>query len=259
MTDMTNRQSLREQLISGDAVLGAFLFMGSADVAEVMGIAGFKLLIVDREHASADLSDALTELRAIRSVCDAFVMARCRDASAGSIKPLLDAGFDGILVADVKSGVEARAIAEAARYAPIGRRGAHFTVSRAARYGLDSATHAETANRSILVGAMIESREGIESISDIAKTPGIDMLFLGPLDMTTDIGEFGDLASSELRDALSQAEDAILKNEALLGGAALPGEAPSDLFKRGYSLVTGASDVGLLMNAAQSAAQLKKP
>ena len=249
---------LRQTLLNGTRLPGAFLFLANPDVDEVMAQAGFPLLIVDREHAAADMQSVLHELRAIRAMSDAFVMARARDGSAGAIKPLLDAGFDGIMVADVRSGKEARAIAEAARYAPLGRRGAQFTVSRAARFGADS-SHAQTANDSTLVAVMIESRAGLEAIPEIAAIDGIDMLFLGPLDLTSDYGSFGDLASPELAQALRDAETAIRASGKLLGGAALPGEHAQDMFARGHALVTVTSDVGLLRDAAARAVQSIQP
>lgn len=249
---------LRQTLLGGTRLPAAFLFLGNPDVDEVMAGAGFPLLIVDREHAAADLSGALHELRAIRATCDAFVMARARDGSPGAIKPLLDAGFDGIMVADVRSAAEARAIAEAARYAPLGRRGAQFTVSRAAGYGADTG-HAEKANESLLLAVMIESRAGFDAIEEIAATPGIDLLFLGPLDLTTDFGPFGDLASPGLARALAEAEARVLATGKLLGGATLPGESARDLFARGHSLVSAASDVGLLRGAALAAVQSIQP
>lgn len=249
---------LRQTLLSGSPMAGAFLFLGNPDVDEIIALAGFPLLIVDREHAAADMGAALHELRAIRSVSDAFVMARARDGSPGAIKPLLDAGFDGIMVADVRSADEASAIAEAARYAPLGRRGAQFTVSRAARYGADR-DHAEKANAAILVAVMIESRAGLEAIDGIAATPGIDLLFLGPLDLTTDYGRFGDLGTPELKAAMRDAEDRIRAAGKMLGTAALPGETPAMLFARGHVLVSAASDVGLLRDAAAHAAQSIHP
>ncbi|SDX12639.1 HpcH/HpaI aldolase family protein [Roseicitreum antarcticum] len=254
---------LRQTLLSGGRLPAAFLFLDQPDVAEIIALAGFPLLIVDREHACADMAGALHMLRAIRSTSAAFVMARARDGSPAAIKPLLDAGFDGLMVPDVRSAVEARAIAEAARYAPVGRRGAQFTVSRAALYGTDAGHaeggHAERANESLLLAVMIESRAGLEAIDEIAATPGIDMLFLGPLDLTTDYGSFGDLGSPELALALRDAESRILDSGKLLGGAALPDTSANTLFKRGYTLVSAVSDVGLIRDAAACAVHRVQP
>lgn len=245
--------SLREQLLSGQKVQGAFLFLASPDVAEIMALAGYGALIVDREHAAADLSGALHELRAIRSVSAVPVLARVHGAGASSIKPLLDAGFDGIVAADLRSVVEARALVEAAHYPPLGRRGAQFTVSRAARYGGDRAGYVDQARRETLVVAMIESREGVEAIADIAAVDGIDMLFIGPLDLTSGYGPYGDLESAELSQAIAEAEQRILAANCLLGGAAIDPAHLPQMFKCGYSLVTSASDTGLLVQGSKAA------
>ena len=230
-------------------LLGAFLFTPSPDNAEIMALAGYDVLIVDREHVAGDMAEAVHQLRAIRSVSDVPVLVRIRNHREGSIKPLLDAGFDGIIAANVASAEAARAIVAACHYPPLGRRGAHFTVSRAARYGHD-ANYASEARDNIFVGAMIESGAGFAALEAIAAVKGIDMLFLGPLDLTADFGIFGDLHSEALHRILEVAELRILRAGQRLGGALLPGLTPQDAARRGYHLITGSSDVGLLVNAA---------
>lgn len=244
-----NAPPIKARLKEGP-LLGAFLFTSSPDVAEIMAIAGYDALVVDREHVAADLEGALHQLRAIRAVSEIPVLVRVRDHAESSIKPLLDAGFDGILAANVRSAAEARAIVHAGHYAPLGRRGAHYTVSRAAGYGVDRASYVEHARRETLIVAMIESGAGWSAIEDIAAVDGIDMLFLGPLDLTADFGKFGDLADPQLAEALRDAEARILASGVWLGGALLPSMPVADAFRRGYRFVTGASDVGLLLASA---------
>ncbi|OKH88135.1 HpcH/HpaI aldolase/citrate lyase family protein [Thalassospira sp. TSL5-1] len=246
-------RSLRERLLSHEQVQGAFLFLASPDVDEIMALAGFGALIVDREHAASDLAGALAELRAIRAVSDVPVLVRVGDAAPTAIKPLLDAGFDGIVVADVRSARQAQQIVEAAHYPPLGRRGAQFTVSRAAGYGQQRDDYVEKARRETLVVAMIESREGVDAIAEIAAVAGIDMLFIGPLDLTSGYGPYGDLASPEIKDAIAQAEQRIIASGCLLGGAAIAADDVPAMFARGYGFVTAASDTGLLVQAAKAA------
>ena len=245
--------SLRERLLAHQQVQGAFLFLASPDVDEIMALAGFGALIVDREHAASDLSGALAEFRAIRAVSDVPVLVRVGDGAPAVIKPLLDAGFDGIVAADIRSVQQARQIVEAAHYPPIGRRGAQFTVSRAADYGHQRDTYVEKARRETLLVAMIESREGVEAIAEIAGIDGIDMLFIGPLDLTSGYGRYGDLGTAELKDAIALAEKRIMASGCLLGGAAILPEDMPAMFERGYALVTAASDTGLLVQASKAA------
>lgn len=245
--------SLKARLLAGEAILAAFLFTDSADVAEIMAVSGFDALIVDREHVASDMERALAQLRAIRSMSDIPVLVRLRDHGEGSIKPLLDAGFDGIIAANITSAEAARRVVEASHYPPLGRRGAQFTVSRAARYGLD-AKQAVERSRDILVIAMIESAAGLAAIPEIAAVPGIDMLFIGPLDLSADFGTYGDLTHPDLHAAIATAERSIIATGAMLAGALLPTDTPAVAFARGCRLVTSANDVGLLLAAARAAA-----
>lgn len=252
---MMTDPSLRARLLSGELLQGAFLFLGSPDAAEVMAIAGYGALIVDLEHVSADRSSALAQLRAIQSVSQMSALVRLDLEHIGDAKAMLDAGFEGIVVADVRSAADARRIIEASHYPPLGLRGAQFTISRASRYGADAEGYVSSARIGTLVVAMIESREGFDNIEAIAAIEGIDMLFLGPLDLTRCFGLFGDLASPELRAGLGAAEDRIRATGKLLGGAALDPTDFAEMRARGYALVTTASDAGLLAAAARRAVQ----
>lgn len=246
--------SLKARLLAGEARLAAFLFTDSADVAEIMAVSGFDALIVDREHVASDMERAVGQLRAIRCIADIPVLVRLRDHGEGSIKPLLDAGFDGIVAANVTSAAAAGRLVAASHYPPLGRRGAQFTVSRAARYGLDAGEAVKRARADTLLIAMIESAAGLAAIPEIAAVPSIDMLFIGPLDLSADFGTYGDLTHPDLRAAIATAERSILQSGVMLAGALLPDDTARAAFARGYRLVTGASDVGLLLAAARSAA-----
>lgn len=243
--------TLKARLSAGETILAAFLFLPSPDVAEIMALAGFGALVVDREHIAADMESALHQLRAIRSVSDVPVLVRVRDHGEGSIKPLLDAGFDGIVAANVQSADAARRLVEACHYPPLGRRGAHYTVSRAARYGIDAATYPRDADETLLI-AMIESADGVNAIEAIASVDGIDMLFLGPLDLTGDYGTFGDLDHADLLHILSDTSRRICASGKHLGGALVPSITPAEAQAAGYRFITAQSDVGLLRSAASN-------
>ncbi|MET3927212.1 aldolase/citrate lyase family protein [Devosia sp. 2618] len=246
-----SQPSLKARLSAGETILAAFLFLPSPDVAEIMALAGFGALIVDREHIAADMESALHQLRAIRSVSDVPVLVRVRDHGEGSIKPLLDAGFDGIVAANVQSAEAARQLVANCHYPPLGRRGAHYTVSRAARYGMDAQTYPQQAADTLVI-AMIESANGVAAIEDIAAVDGIDMLFLGPLDLAGDFGSFGDLGHKDLLATLDAAAARIKATGTHLGGALVPTMPIAQAKSAGYRLITAQSDIGLLRTGAAS-------
>jgi len=247
--------TLKDRLRNGEALLGSWLFLGSADAADLLGHCGFDALILDHEHSPGGLDTTLAQLRAIRAAGSSAALARAPAADTALMARLLDIGIDGILMANVRSAEEARRAADACRYPPQGRRGLHYTVSRAARWGLDADAHvARMQGQGPLLIAMIESVEGAAALEEIGAVDGIDALFVGPLDLTASLGEAGAYAGAPYRGLLADIERRAAAAGLVLGTATIPGESAAGCFARGYRFVTNASDVGLLRQAALTAA-----
>lgn len=249
------RHRLLDRLETGAHCRGAWLFLGSPDAAEVLGHAGFDALLIDHEHSPGGLETAVHQMRAIRAAGDATILARLGSNDPAAIKRLLDCGAEGLLLPNVESAEEARAFVAACRYPPKGRRGAHFTVSRAAAWGFRSDECYRDAE-TIFLAAMIESLAGVRAIPDIARVDGLSMLFIGPLDLTGSIGRMGQWNDPEVVSLLADAEAATLASGVALGGALVPGDTASAAFVRGHRFVTVGSDVGMLRQAAE---QLARP
>jgi len=249
---------LKSRLNAGFGSTGCWLFMGSPTVAEVLAPAGFDALIIDHEHSPGGLETAVDQLRAT-SRSDVTVLARLAENSAAEIKRLLDAGVEGVIAPNVESAEEVRRLVDAAYYPPRGRRGAHFTVSRAASWGAASEAYFKAIEDEILVVAMIESVKGVAAIPEMVAVPGLDMLFIGPLDLSASIGEIGRYEAPAFQALLATVEQTVLASGVRLGGTELPGLPAAALFSRGYSFVTAGSDVGFLRQAACAAARAAAP
>lgn len=243
------RDRLLEGLEAGRACRGAWLFLGSAESAELLGHAGFDALIVDHEHSPGGLETAVHQMRAIRAAGDASILARVGGPEPGPIGRLLDCGAQGLLMPNVETAEQARAFVAACRYPPKGRRGAHFTVSRAAAWGYRAQPYYEASER-VVLAAMIESIAGVRAIPQIARVEGLSMLFLGPLDLTASIGRMGAWDDPEVRALIAEAERATRAAGIALGGALVPGDTFAAAVRRGYRFVTVGSDAGLLRQAA---------
>lgn len=250
---MFRRNRLKTRLNQGKSSTGCWLFLGSPAATEVLAHVGFDALIIDHEHSPGGLETAVHQLRAAGG-SDATVLARLADNNASEIKRLLDAGVEGVIAANVESAEEVERLVQAAYYPPRGRRGAHFTVSRAAGWGASSQAYFDNIQDEILVVAMIESARGVAALPEICQVPGLDMLFIGPLDLSASIGETGRYDAPAFQALLAQAEQTILASGVRLGGTELPGSAAAALFARGYSFVTVGSDVGFLRQSACAAA-----
>jgi 2-keto-3-deoxy-L-rhamnonate aldolase RhmA len=135
---------------------------------------------------------------------------------------VLDSGAAGLVVPNVESAEEARGLITACRFPPLGSRGAHFTVSRAAGWGLESADYFSRYHSEMVVFEMIESAHGLANAADILAVDGIDMLFLGPLDLTASLGCVGEYADQRFAAALEEVASVARKLGKWAGCTGLP-------------------------------------
>lgn len=244
---------LKRALRRGETRSAVWLFTSDVDSADILGSMGFDAIVLDREHAPSGLQTTLAQLRAVRSAGDSSVLVRIRRDALGEVGVLLDMGVDGLLLADARSALDVRALIDATRYAPSGSRGAHMTVSRAARWGAHADAYLSRYADDLLLIAMIESVEGAQSILEIGAVDGLDMVFVGPLDLSASVGVMGDWDSSDYRSALRSIEEASRRSGLLLGGAAVsPGDI-GDWSELGYRMISIGSDVSFLRTAAADA------
>lgn len=196
---MSGVTPLRTRLAEGGRMLGTFSIIPSADVIELIALGGFDFVIIDMEHGPFGLETVRAGLTAARAR-GLQVVVRVGTAEASLIGAVLDAGADGVLVPQVCSAVIARAVVEAARFAPDGTRGAHPWV-RAAGYGTVPDWFA-AANREVAVMVMIEGVDGIKAVPEILDVPGLDAIFLGPVDLSHSMGVPGQTDHPRVREAL---------------------------------------------------------
>ncbi|HEY1230701.1 MAG TPA: aldolase/citrate lyase family protein [Ramlibacter sp.] len=241
---------LLARLRAGHACTGAWLFLGSPNVTELLGGVGFDALIIDHEHTPGGIETAVEQIRAVRCAGDSTVLARVGGNDRAAIKLLLDAGVEGLLLPDVRSVDEARQFVAACRYPPAGNRGAHFTVSRAAHWGRDGERYLRDIDRELLLAAMVESATAVGCIDALGAVDGLDMLFLGPLDLSASVDRMARYDDPVVAALLRQAETGIPAAACLLGGALVPGDSAGAAFERGYRFVTVGSDVGMLRSGA---------
>jgi len=168
-------------------VLGAFLGLPVPALVEVIGRSGFDFIILDGEHGSFSIESLEECLRAAGAV-NLPAIVRPPDSNPQHIQAALDAGAQGVQVPSVAAPAEARSIVAASHFPPKGRRGFGST-TRAASYGFAPRSQVvRTADKEILVIAQIETRKGVENLSEILAVDGVDMVFLGTSDLSLDYG-----------------------------------------------------------------------
>lgn len=176
---------LKKRLKAGETTYGAWLTVASPVVAELVAGAGFDWVVIDTEHGGFGNEGLMHDLIAFNgSPSVPIVRAPWNDAVR--IKQILDMGADGVLVPMVNSPAEARDAVAACKYPPEGTRG--FGPRRASDYGRNIDAYVDQANDGVVVMLQIEHVDAVAQIDDILDTPGIDVVCLGPTDLSGSAG-----------------------------------------------------------------------
>jgi len=199
-------------LSEGGLALGTHVG-GIADpqIVEIIGLAGFDAAFIDMEHTSFDLRDIQLMVMAAERV-GVTPIVRTPGFDPAFILRLLDMGVQGIQVPHVSSAETAREAVKAVRYPPQGERGI-AAASRAADFGktrlLD---HMAASNREITLACMIEDMEAVEHIDEIAAVDGVDLLAVGPSDLSRSLGVSGQPDHPKLVEAIYRVRDAVRRS-----------------------------------------------
>ncbi len=183
---MNPSKTFRKRVLAREWVTGTFINLGSPVTAEIAAHAGFDWILIDHEHGPGGEDTMFDQLRAVGGGA-AVPIVRVAANDAWRFKRVLDAGAHGVMVPLVNTPDEARAAAAAMRYPPRGIRGiAKF--QRGAGYGAEFDDYFKHAHERLLLIAQIETPGAVENIEAIAAIDGIDVLFVGPTDLTYNLG-----------------------------------------------------------------------
>jgi 4-hydroxy-2-oxoheptanedioate aldolase len=244
---MRSRLRAREQLIA------AWLDLGSPATAELTAAAGFDAVIVDLEHGFGDEAAARGQIAAAGGP----VLVRTPEGSAQAGR-MLDAGATGVIFPRVGSAAEARELAAAVRYAG-GRGVSPFARSNRWGAGASGGAWREEADAAVACLVQIERASALADVDAIAALDDVDALFMGPADLSNDLGLPPDLAGAELRAAAER----IAAAAAAHGKAAaihLPGPEPAaDVRAIGFSFLSCSFESQLLRAASERTAHELRP
>lgn len=246
---MEHGNPLKRKLQAGQACFGAWVLSTSPDMAEILAYAGLDFLLLDHEHGQGSIDDAIAQLRAMKGT-DCTGLLRVPTNDHVYIKRALDAGVGGIMVPNVNTAEEARRVVDACKYAPNGIRGA-FGGMRAMKYGFHPEYYA-TAFENLVVAVQVENAGAIDNIPAIAAVEGIDVIFIGPRDLSATLGKLNQFDDPVVRGQIDRAVAAILKSGRILGSTAPSGKAAREIFERGFRFIIPGSDVGLLALGART-------
>lgn len=193
------KQALQEQRTQ----IGFWQALANPYTAEICGDAGYDWLLIDAEHAPNDIPLLLAQLQAL-SGSPSHPIVRPPIGETWLIKQLLDIGAQTLLIPQVESAEQARALVSAVRYPPHGVRGVGAGLARASRFNCIP-DYLETANSEICLLVQVESRAGLAALDEIASVDGVDGVFIGPADLAADMGHLGRPTEPEVQLAVETA------------------------------------------------------
>lgn len=239
---MYRENSLKELLGRGEVAYGMINAMGSAAAAEMIGMAGYDFVVIDGEHGPGDLQSDLHALQAVGST-PATALYRVEDNDRTCLKRALDLGVEGVMVPSVSTAAEAKAAVTACRYPPKGGRGFAAGVVRASDYGLSLERYLSDDGGRLLIAVMIETAAGVGNAAEIAAVEGVDIVQIGPADLSYDLGVCGRLDDPKFVAAQAAIEEAITRQGKILGGVVMPAISLEYLLEHDYRMITLGADV----------------
>ncbi len=194
--------NLRSRILAGDTLFGTFLGLASPTAAEICGRAGFDWVIIDLEHGAGHESDLLASLHAVGATLTT-ALVRPRSAHRLRIGRVLDLGAHGVMIPRIDLPAQAAEAISFMRYPPEGTRGLALS-TRGAGLGELSHTEVRGVNQAIVGIIQIESPSAVEHATEIAAIDGVDVLFVGPADLTHSMGIPGQFDHADYLSALTR-------------------------------------------------------
>lgn len=201
------RGNLKRRLQDGETVVGPFVIIPSVPMVDTLGYSGMDFCIIDTEHGPVSQESATDLVIAAQGVGVAPII-RVGDNDERLILRALDIGAEGVQVPQINSIGDAQRVVHSAKYDPIGERGLSI-FTRAGNYFKDGGgDHTNRQNAETMTVVHIEGKTGLDNLESIMTVEGIDVLFLGPYDISQSLGMPGDVRNPVVENAL---KDATLK------------------------------------------------
>lgn len=206
-------RTLRERLLAGETVVGPFQSIASPFIAEIIGHAGFDFTILDQEHGPLTASDCVSLCAAAENVGMTPII-RVRNNTEGEIQRALDIG-GGVEIPQIETMADAEAAVEASRFDPLGSRGLSPYVRSGDYDGGGDYTDRQNEDRTVIVH--VEGEQAVENAQQILTVDGIDVVFLGPYDLSQSLGIPGQVRDERVESQMEHVCDLAADADAVVG------------------------------------------
>ena len=257
------RNNVKEKLARGEVVASMTVrLVRSMEIARIIKTAGFDSFYIDVEHSSFSL-ETTSQICMAGLEAGITPMVRVPTGRPEHVTRVLEGGALGVIVPHVRSAEEAKRVVAAAKFSPAGDRspvgGGGVPHLHYRSFPVIEATKA--LNDATMVVVMMETLEALEHVEEIAAVEGIDMLFIGTNDLTTEMGLMGQFDHPRVREAYTKTIAACRKHgkHVGIGGLMMRPDLIAEYVKLGARFVSTGTDLAFLLNAcAQRARQVKE-
>jgi len=245
------KNNLKIALKEGRTVFGPFLKITDPAAVEIMGYAGFDFVIIDAEHGPISMHSAQNMVRAAETA-NITPIIRVANNDEALILRALDIGAQGIEIPQINSKPQAIKAVRSVKYSPQGERGVCRYV-RAANYSsMDKFEYFKSANKETMIIAHIEGVEGINNLDKILSVPGIDVIFIGPYDLSQSLGIPGEVSHSLVIEKMKEVVLKCKKNKVAVGTFTDDIKTAKFWVSLGVQYMSFSVDVGILYEVSKN-------
>lgn len=248
---MIRTNPVRVALAHNQAVIGTFAWTRSTAAVEVVGHLGFDYVVIDNEHTAIALDQTEHLIRAAESA-GVVPIVRVAELNRAGITRALDCGAGGVIVPQIHSAADAQYAVQAAKYHPLGRRG--MAQGRAAGFGIAGLDdYYEVANRETLLILQVETRDAVEHLPSILAVPGVDVVLIGPMDLSQSLGYPGQFELPAVRTLMERVVEQSLAAHVTVGIYALDAATARAWRDQGCRLLLMSTDLHFMAAALRAA------
>ncbi|MBM32392.1 MAG: aldolase [Chloroflexi bacterium] len=203
---MVKQNLLKGKLENGETVIGPFCIVPSMTMIDTLGYSGMDFCILDTEHGPMDLQ-TITDLCIAADGTGVSPIVRVGENNERLILRALDVGSSGVQVPQINQKSDAEEVVQSAKYSPIGHRGLSIFTRAGEYFKHAGKDHTDNQNDNTLVIVHIEGQRGLNNLDEIMSVDGIDVLFLGPYDISQSLGIPGQVTDPKVEKAIREATD----------------------------------------------------
>ena len=249
------KNNFKRRLLNNENQIGVFASLGSEMASEVLGSSDIDYTLVDMEHAPNDLRDTVNQMQTIKAA-GGECLVRIPVLDHIYAKRLLDAGATSIMFPQINNLEDAQNAVKSVKYPPNGIRGI-AGATRANNFGRET-DYVSLADDNICVICQIESVEACNNVTEIASTEGVDLLFVGPGDLSADMGFIKNRSAKEVKDMAIKVLKEAKKCNKPCGIMVSNITEAKEMLRLGFSVIAVTTDLVLLRNAVDEVGQLAK-